>query len=105
MPVTLKAGTRLASQVCETQVIVVRPGDGAVELGCGGAPMIGHHETPAAGLAADPALQAGSPLGKRFVLDGDTSLELLVTRAGKGSLTAGGVALVEKETARLPSSD
>ncbi|MBX6390667.1 MAG: hypothetical protein IRZ08_17010 [Frankia sp.] len=105
MAVTLKPGARLVSQVCDTQVIVVRPGDGTAELGCGGAPMIPHGETPAPGLEPDPALLGGSPLGKRFVREGDNSLELLVTKAGKGTLTADGVPLVEKETARLPSSD
>ncbi|MBL7499233.1 hypothetical protein I6A84_23800 [Frankia sp. CNm7] len=105
MAATVKAGSRLTSQVCETQVIVVRPGGGSLELGCGGAPLIAHSEAPAPDLAADPALLGGSQLGKRFVLDGEDSLELLVTRSGRGTLTANGVPLVEKQAARLPSSD
>ncbi|WP_052710684.1 hypothetical protein [Pseudofrankia sp. DC12] len=104
MPVCVHLGVSDATWDIAARDPTPRMGD-FVEVGCGGAPMIGHSETPAAGLAADPAQLRGSPLGKRFVIDGDTSLELLVTRGGKGSLTAGGVALVEKETARLPSSD
>ncbi|MBL7496689.1 hypothetical protein I6A84_00785 [Frankia sp. CNm7] len=104
---TLRPGARLSSQVCQTQVIVVRGGGGAPELGCGGAPLVGQSGAatePA--LPADAALLGGSPLGKRFVVPGAPSVvELLVTRAGEGTLTADGVAMVEKEAAKLPSSD
>ena len=41
----LKPGTKLMSAVCETQVIVVRAPAVEVELGCGGAPLIGVGET------------------------------------------------------------
>ena len=37
----LKAGTRLRSNVCATEVMVVMAPDGDAELSCGGAPMIG----------------------------------------------------------------
>lgn len=102
---TLRAGARLRSQVCETQVIVVRAGDGAHELGCGGQPLIDLNAPPEAGLAPDPSLMGGSPLGKRFTLVGDNPIELLVTHAGEGTLTADGAPLVQKEAAQLPSSD
>ncbi|BDN80353.1 hypothetical protein MPS_4189 [Mycobacterium pseudoshottsii JCM 15466] len=36
----IKNGTRLASQVCDTQVIVVRSADTLDDLRCGGAPMV-----------------------------------------------------------------
>ncbi|HTC81044.1 MAG TPA: hypothetical protein VK848_05885, partial [Acidimicrobiia bacterium] len=36
----LKPGTRLRSQTCSAEVIVVRPPGRAVDLRCGGAPMI-----------------------------------------------------------------
>ncbi len=36
----IKNGTRLASQVCDTQVIVVRSADSLDDLRCGGAPMV-----------------------------------------------------------------
>ena len=35
----IKNGTRLASQVCDTQVIVVRSAESLDDLRCGGAPM------------------------------------------------------------------
>jgi hypothetical protein len=101
----LRPGARLSSQVCQTQVIVVRAGADAHDLGCGGAPLIGQTQPVDRDLVADPGLLDGSPLGKRFVIPGDISLELLVTRAGDGTLTADGVPMVEKEAARLPSSD
>jgi hypothetical protein len=102
---TFRAGARLRSQVCETQVIVVRAGTGAHDLGCGGQPLIDLGAQPEAGLASDPTLMGGSPLGKRFTLVGDDPIELLVTHAGDGTLTADGKPLVLKEAAQLPSSD
>ena len=36
----IKNGTRLASQVCDTQVIVVRSADSLDDLRCGGVPMV-----------------------------------------------------------------
>ena len=36
----IKNGTRLASQVCDTQVIVVRSADTLDDLRCGGVPMV-----------------------------------------------------------------
>ena len=36
----IKNGTRLASQVCDTQVIVVRSTDSLDDLRCGGVPMV-----------------------------------------------------------------
>jgi hypothetical protein len=100
----LKAGTRLRSAVCTTEVIVIAAPPGDVDVRCGGAPMIGAGETPPPGAALDPAAAEGTALGKRYVsAAGD--LELLCTKAGKGSLGAGGSPLALKETKPLPSSD
>jgi hypothetical protein len=101
----LKVGERLRSQVDSTEVIVVRaPGDN-VELTCGGHPMIAFDATPDAGLAADPAMMAGSPIGKRFASPQEPSLEVLVTNAGPAGLAVGDVLLIEKVARALPSSD
>ena len=102
--VTLKAGTRLRSAVCSTEVMVISaPGDGA-DIRCGGTPMIGMDEQPPEGAALDPAASAGAQLGKRYVNEaGD--LELLCTKPGEGSLAQADTALVLKEAKPLPSSD
>lgn len=99
----LKAGTRLRSNVCSTEIMVVAvPGDGA-ELTCGGAPMIAIAEEPAGGSPAADA-SGGTLLGKRYVNEA-ADLEVLCTKPGDGSLAANGVALSVKEAKPLPSSD
>ncbi|MBC8364161.1 MAG: hypothetical protein H8E59_04075 [Actinobacteria bacterium] len=99
----LTPGSRWASQVCTTEVIVVRAPDGDVDLECGASPVVaaggsGPDGSPDAG-AAD-----GSLLGKRYV-DGDDTLELLCTKPGDGSLGVGGTLLGLKEAKPLPASD
>ena len=101
----LKPGTRWASQVCDTEVIVVRAPTQAVTLECGGHPVapVGT-DRAAAGLELDPSFASGSLIGKRFA-DADSGLELLVTKAGAGTLALDGVAIPLKEAKPLPSSD
>jgi hypothetical protein len=74
----LKPGTRWASQVCDTD--------------------------QSRDLSLDPAFAGGSLIGKRFA-DPESGLELLVTKAGTGTLAIDGVALPLKEAKPLPSSD
>lgn len=99
----LKPGTRLRSDVCATEVIVVKAPTAPVELDCGGTPMVAVTEG-AAGGAIDPVWASGTLLGKRYVLP-DVGLELLCTKAGDGSLSVGGAGLQEKQAKPLPSSD
>src|SRR5215203_5883341 len=99
----IKNGTRLRSQVCETQVIVVRTGEALDHLQCGGAPMIAIGQEPAATAPLDPALSGGSLMGKRYIDDGGA--EVLVTKAGVGTLSAGSTPLSLKEAKPLPASD
>lgn len=100
----LKAGTRLKSAVCATQVMVIAAPAGGADVTCGGAAMIAMDAEAPAGAAVDPAASAGTALGKRYVNEaGD--LEILCTKPGEGSLAAGGEALVLKEAKALPSSD
>ncbi|MBQ91210.1 MAG: hypothetical protein CL441_07305 [Acidimicrobiaceae bacterium] len=99
----LSAGSRWASQVCATEVIVVKapPGDTALE--CGGSPMLPPGDAESGGTP-DASAAEGTQLGKRYV-DADETLELLCTKPGDGSLGVGGTPLVLKEAKPLPASD
>ena len=107
----IKNGTRLRSQVCDTQVIVVRTADSLDDLRAGGVPMvpIGSEkigtENPAASATAtlDPAFSDGNAMGKRYV--DEAGAEVLVTKAGGGTLSVGTTALALKEAKPLPASD
>lgn len=100
----MSVGTRLRSAVCSTEVMVVAAPDSDVELSCGGAPMIGIDEDPPAGGAVAADAGEGTAMGKRYVND-EGDLEVLCTKAGDGSLAAGGEQLVQKDAKALPSSD
>jgi hypothetical protein len=97
----IKNGTRLASQVCDTQVIVVRSGDSLDDLRCGGVPMVALGAERSGEL--DPAFADGTVMGKRYV--DETGAEVLVTKAGAGTLAVGQTALSLKEAKPLPASD
>lgn len=99
----LRAGSRLESTVCDTQVIAVKaPGDD-IDVRCGGEPMV---EAGSGGAKGSPAEGAadGTQMGKRYVND-DESLELLCTKPGAGSLAIGDTPMVLKESKPLPASD
>lgn len=99
----IKNGTRLQSQVCDTQVIVVRSADSLDDLRAGGVPMVPLDADKAADAALDPAFADGNVMGKRYVDDGGA--EVLVTKAGAGTLSIGATALNVKEAKPLPASD
>lgn len=96
----MKPGSKLKSQVCDTEVMVIRCGAGQVE--CGGAPM--GDEKPAAPGAIAEDRANGSVMGKRYV-DGSGSFELLCVKGGKGSLAVDGTLLTIKDAKPLPASD
>lgn len=102
----LTPGKKLASTVCATEVIIVRPPTEAVEVFCGGAVMVPADEAPDEGGRGgiDGAFAEGTLLGKRYVHEG-SGLELLCTKPGDGTLAVDGVALPLKEAKPLPSSD
>ncbi len=54
-------------------------------------------------LALDDAFSGGTLMGKRYVDDGGA--EVLVTKAGAGSLSIGTTPLEIKEAKPLPASD
>ena len=99
----IKNGTRLQSQVCDTQVIVVRSADSLDDLRAGGAPMVPIGNESSSDLTLDPALSDGNLMGKRYV--DENGAEVLVTKAGKGTLSVGTTALTVKEAKPLPASD
>ena len=105
MDIDLTPGTKLASTVCLTEVIVVRPPTGAVSVECGGVAMVGADDAPAE-PSGDPAAghAEGTPLGKRYHHEA-SGLELLCTRAGDGSLSVDGDPIPLKDAKPLPSSD
>ena len=99
----IKNGTRLQSQVCDTQVIVVKAADSLDDLRCGGLPMLPLDGQRSEGATLDPAFAGGSAMGKRYIDDGGA--EVLVTKAGAGSLSVGTTPLAIKEAKPLPASD
>ena len=90
----------MKSAVCDTEVMVIKAGTAVVE--CGGAPMLDNK--PAVLAAINPSFADGTKVGKRYV-DAANTLEVLCVKAGKGSLSAGGVALLTKDAKPLPASD
>jgi len=99
----LKAGTRLRSAVCNTEVMVVAAPKEDVEVTCGGAALIDIKADQPGGEIAENAKE-GTQIGKRYVNEaGD--LEVLCTKPGEGSLAAGGALLTIKGAKPLPSSD
>jgi hypothetical protein len=100
----LKPGSRWRSAVCEGEFIVVRPPKTAATLECGGAAVIPHAVARPEGGSVAEAHAAGVQAGKRFV-DPETSLEVLGTKAGAGSLSIDGRAIGAAEAKKLPASD
>jgi hypothetical protein len=100
----LKAGTRLKSAVCNTEVMVVMAPKEAVEVTCGGTPLVEMNaDKPEGGSIAEGA-DGGTQMGKRYVNE-DGNLELLCTKPGDGALGADGALLTAKGAKPLPSSD
>lgn len=100
----IKAGSRLFSAVCTTEMIAVKVPAGDVNLTIGGsAPVASAAERVAGGAVAD-GHGGGAAMGKRYV-DQDDSIELLCTKPGPGVPALNGVLLVLKEAKALPASD
>ena len=97
----LRTGQRLRSVACATTVIVVRAGDGDVDLRCAGHPMVPVGDEADAAAPVDVTAEPAA-MGKRYQ-EGD--VELLCTKAGGGGLTIGSVAVPVRQAAALPASD
>ena len=64
--------------------------------------MVPIGEETSSDLTLDPALSEGNLMGKRYV--DENGAEVLVTKAGKGTLSVGTTALTIKEAKPLPAS-
>ena len=103
MGIELKAGTRLRSATDACEVVVVKaPGD-PVDLRCGGHPFA-PIDAEVTGQPPAAGFDQGTQLGKRYA-DEELGLELLCTKAGKGSLQVNGVVIGLKQAKALPASD
>jgi len=97
----IKAGTKLSSTVCQTQIMALRVPAEALEIACGGAPMATGDGDKG---EIDSDLAGGTLVGKRYVDEGET-MEFLCTRAGEGTIQVNGQPLDIKQAKQLPSSD
>ena len=98
-----KAGTRLKSTVCSSELMVVVAPAGDVVLTCGGAAVV-ELGTDAPAGEIDPEQKAGTQMGKRYTTEaGD--IEILCTKPGEGGLAVDGTPLEIKGAKPLPSSD
>ncbi|MGB4136886.1 MAG: hypothetical protein WA971_09995 [Microbacterium sp.] len=101
----MKIGTKLYSQACDGEVIVIRANgiDGAPPE-AGGVPLASERGAERHGDADGD----GFPLGKRYEYadpEAGVRIELLVTAAGTSTLSWQGHPLTVKATRPLPSSD
>ena len=99
----IKTGTRLQSQVCDTEVIVIKAADSLDDLRAGGSPMLPIGSEKSADVTLDPAFCEGNLMGKRYV--DENGAEVQVTKAGAGTLSDGQTPLTIKEAKPLPASD
>lgn len=98
----LRPGQKLFSGVCDAEFVVVKAPSEAVEIGCGGQPVLDERSEPAGEV--DASIGDAALLGKRYA-DEELGLELLCTKAGRGALTLNGEPLLLKGAKPLPSSD
>jgi len=102
--VEIRAGSRLKSAVCDTEVIAVKAPSQDIDIRCGGVPMLDPTETGTERSAPADGADEGTQMGKRYV-DADDTIELLCTKPGEGSLGIGDSLLSIKESKPLPASD
>ena len=99
-----KPGSRWKSAVCSTEVVIVRPPSAAGCLSCGGHVVVPYDAVSVASAKIDGLLAGGTMLGKRY-FDQSSGMEVLVTKAGDGTLSLDGRSLVLRTAKPLPSSD
>lgn len=100
----LKPGSRWRSDVCDAEVIIVRPPSAEASLKCGGVEMKPATDPRGERQPKTGASGEGPLIGKRY-FDGESGLELLCNKAGDGVLSFADRPLDLKEAKQLPSSD
>ena len=103
MAVKFRAGQQLVSAVDSTGVIVIKAPAVECTVTCGGVAMA-TAGGPVTAADPDPALMGGTQIGKRYVDDADT-IQLLCTKAGRGTLAVDGNPLHIQAAKPLPASD
>jgi hypothetical protein len=98
----MRAGTRLRSTACDTEVVVVRAAGDSPVPHCGGFEMTSQEEPRPPGRTPAPGLDGGTLLGKRYA---DASVEVLCTKGGAGTLSLAGEVLELRSARQLPASD
>jgi hypothetical protein len=99
----VKPGTRFKSQVCETEVVVVKAGTGG-DLACGGVPVVPLDAAVDPTATMQDGQDGGTLLGKRYS-DEASGVELLCVKPGAGTLSIDGRAFELKTAKALPASD
>ncbi|HZT67816.1 MAG TPA: hypothetical protein VFA11_18650 [Acidimicrobiales bacterium] len=99
----IRAGARLHSAECSTEVVVLKEPATPGTLSCGGTPMAAG-SNPSGSAPPPPGGDAGCVLGKRYI-DEESGLEVLCAKAGAGPLEFEGRPLTVKGAKPLPSSD
>ena len=99
-----KAGMRLKSAVCASQIMMVVAPARDVALTCGGVPVVELSAPDGSGGAIDPGHKQGTQMGKRYT-NAAGDIEILCTKPGEGGLAVDGEILAVKGAKPLPSSD
>ncbi len=99
----LKAGTRLRSATDACEVVVVKAPADAVDLRCGGHPLL-PVDAEVTAQSIEAGFDQGTQLGKRYS-DDELGLEVLCTKPGEGSISVGETILEVKGAKPLPASD
>ncbi|NGP06759.1 hypothetical protein G6038_14970 [Rhodococcus sp. 14C212] len=100
----LGVGARLRSQVCSTQVVVVRTNGDDHKFTCGGHPLVPLDSPMDTSLTLEDESDTGNLVGKRYV-NASRDFEVLITSPGAGALIIDGESLQIKQAKPLPSSD
>jgi len=100
----LRPGGRAKSAVCDTEIVVVKPGGAGLVISCGGHPMVEFGAEKPSGLELAEGHANATAVGKRY-LDEASGAEVLCAKGGAGSLSINGRPLTAKETKALPASD
>lgn len=98
----MKVGSRLYSQVCDGQFMVVKC-QGDEEISCGGSPL-SEEEATAASSSPTAEFAESTLIGKRYT-NAEGTVELLCVKGGEGSLSEGTQPMGLKDAKPLPSSD